>query len=203
MAIGAGTLTSASGAVSDLFAMSADRTKAQGLRIKAQGDALEGQNYDMAAALAKQNAQFTEASTAIKEAQQQRESTMAIGGQRADVAGAGLAESGSAMYLLRDSASQAALTHQVLGQQGLMSEEGYQEQAQSFQNLSKAASFAVQGDNLAADAADTAATGAGITGILKGITAVASIGLAPFTGGASLAVGAALEGAADIGKGGD
>lgn len=180
MAFGTSTITSASGAVSDLFA-------SFGHDAKAAGDRIEADNYDMASDLALQNARFTEDSTKIKQAQQDRELTMTIGGQEAGTGGAGLAQSGSAMALLRDSMSQGALTHAVLGQQGAITEAGYQEQAASYTNMSKAA-------RMAADAEDTASTGSLITGALKGITAVASIGLAPFTGGASLAIGGALMG---------
>lgn len=194
MALGSSTFSDIGGAVSDLFGASADSSKAQGLRIKAQGDALEGQNYDMAATLAQQNEAFTEQSTAIKETQNQRQINSTIGGQKADVASAGFGSGGSGMYLMMDSAAQGRLTQSVAEQQGHITEAGYNEQAQSYQNMSKAAQFAVEGDNLAADAADKAAQGSTITGILKGVAAVASIGLAPFTGGASLAVGAAVGG---------
>lgn len=175
MAFGASTITDFGGAVGDLFAASADRSKAQGLRIKAQGDALEGQNYDLAATLAGQNEQFAETSTAIKQQQFDRNIYQTIGGQEADVAGAGFAQSGSALDLLRDSASQGALTKAVAGQQGLIQEAGYTEQQQSYQNLSKAAAFAVQGDNLAADAADKAATGADITSGFKAAAGIATL----------------------------
>lgn len=175
MAFGGGTITDVSGAVSDLFAASADRSKATGLRLKAQGDALEGQNYDLAADLAGQNEKFAETSTAIKQAQNDRSIYQTIGGIQADVAGAGFASSGSSLDLLRDSASQGALTKAVAGQQGLITEAGYTEQQQSYQNLSKAAGIAVQADNVAANAADTAATGADITAGLKGAAAIATL----------------------------
>lgn len=129
--------------VSDFFAGIGASTqadlKAQGLDIQAQGDLAEAKNYDLAAGLAGENAQFTESSTAIKQAQIDRNTTMTLGGQRADVAGAGFAESGSALDLLRDSASQGALTKAVAGQQGLIQEAGYQEQQQSYETMSAAA----------------------------------------------------------------
>lgn len=183
MAFGTGTITAATGAVSDLFAASGHSTKAA-------GDRIEADNYDMASDLALQNSKYTEDSTKIKLAQQDRELTMTIGGQQAGTAGAGLAASGSALSLLADSASQGGLTHAVLQQQGVITEAGYQEQAASYTNMAKAA-------RMAADAEDTASTGSMITGIMKGITAVASIGLAPFTGGASLAVGAGVTAGLD------
>lgn len=175
MAFGASTISDIGGAVSDLFASSADRSKAQGLRLKAQGDAIEGQDYDLAASLAGQNEKFTETSTAIKQAQNDRAIYQTIGGQQADIAGSGFAASGSALDLLRDSASQGALTKAVAGQQGLITEAGYTEQQQSYQNLSKAAGLAVQQDNLAANAADNAAAGADITSAIKGVAAIATL----------------------------
>ncbi len=183
MALGSSTFSDFGGAVSDLFASS-------GHRSKAQGDRIEAQNYGLASDLAIQNEKFTETSTAIKQAQIERENVKMIGGQEADVASAGFAASGSALDLLRDSAAQGALTHAVAGEQGLITEAGYTEQAQSYQNMQKAAL-------LAASAEDKAATASTVTGIIKGVAAVASIGLAPFTGGASLAVGAAAGGLID------
>jgi hypothetical protein len=181
------TFTDFGGAASDLFASFGDKAKAQ-------GDFSEAKNYDAAAALATQNEKFTETSTAIKEAMQQRSLTQTIGGQQADVAGAGFAESGSALDLLRDSASQGALTHAVLGQQGLITEAGYNEQAQSYANMSQAATAAGNAENNAATFAD-------VTGIIKGVAAVASIALAPETGGLSLAIGGAAASAVGDAKG--
>jgi hypothetical protein len=164
MAFGSGTVTSIGGAVSDLFAADAHRSKAQ-------GDLMEAKNYDLASTLATQNEKFTETSTAIKQAQLDRENYKVIGGQQADVAGAGFAASGSALDLMRDSASQGALTKAVGAEQGLITEAGYTEQAQSYQNMSAAA-------HMAADAENHAATGADITAAIKGVSAVASL----FTG---------------------
>ncbi len=150
-----------SGAVGDLFA-------AEGHKAKAQGDRLEAQNYDLASGLAIQNEKFTETSTAIKQAQLDRSIYQTIGGERADVAGAGFAASGSALDIMRDSASQGALTKAVAGEQGLITEAGYKEQAQSYTNMASAA-------RLAANAEDEAATGSEITGAIKGVAAAANI----------------------------
>ncbi|MCG2639666.1 MULTISPECIES: hypothetical protein [Bradyrhizobium] len=178
---------SIAGAVSDLFAADADRAKGSALRLKAQGDRIEGENYGLAADLASQNAKFTEVSTAIKQTQLEREQTMAIGSTHAAIGGAGLAESGSALDVLADSTRQASLAKSVLGQQGLITEAGYQEQQQSYLNMKKAAGIAAQADEESANAADRAAEGATITGIAKGIIGVASL----FTGGAAAPAGQA------------
>jgi hypothetical protein len=161
MAIGPGTITSIGGAVNDLFGADAHRAKAA-------GDVFEKKNYDLAAVYADQNAKFTETSTAIKGAQLDRQLYQTIGGQAADVAGAGFAASGSALDLMRDSASQGALTHAVAGEQGLITEAGYKEQAESFRNMSGAAQVAIDAENKAAD-------NAWITAGIKGVAAAASL----------------------------
>jgi hypothetical protein len=140
----------AGSAVNDIFAGFAAQEKAK-------GDLLEGQNYGLAAQYALQEAKFTAQSTAIQTFQQQRETTKALGQTAADVAGAGFAESGSALDLLRESASQGALAKAVLSEQGLITEAGYEEQAKSYANMQTAA-------NMAASADKTAATGDFIAG---------------------------------------
>ena len=161
MAFGAGTINSVGGAVSDLFA-------AEGHRYKAKGDLFEAENYDRASALATQNEKFTEQSTAIKQSQLDRENYKMLGGQQADIAGAGFAASGSALDLMRDSASQGALQKAVGGEQGLITEAGYKEQAESYTTMSKAA-------HMAADAENQAAFGADISAGIKGVAAITSI----------------------------
>src|SRR4051812_29801498 len=107
MPLGGSTFSYIGGAVSDLFA--ADAYKA-----KAKGDEFEKQNYQLAATYADQNAQYTEWSTAIKLTQAQRELSKSMGQTSADVAGAGFAASGSALDILRESATQGALQQSVI-----------------------------------------------------------------------------------------
>jgi len=161
MAFGQATFSDISGAASDLFASFGDEAKAQ-------GDFAEARSYTLAAQLAAQNEKFTETSTAIKESQQQREMMNTLGGQQADVASAGFASSGSALDIMRDSAAQGALTHAVLGQQGLITEAGYTEQQKSYENMAAAATEA-------GNAANQAATFSEITGAIKGVAAVATL----------------------------
>ncbi len=161
MALGNSTASDVSGAVSDLFA-------AQGYEYKAEGAAYEQKNYLLAAQLADQNDVFTQWSTAIKQTQADREITKSLGETRADVAGAGLAESGSALDILRESASQGALQKQVLGEQGLITEAGYQEQADSYRNMARAAQVAI-------DAANTAEMGSYVSAAVKGVAAIATL----------------------------
>lgn len=161
MAFGANTLTDFAGAASDIFAGFGDDAKAQGA-------AYEAENYTEAAALAKQNAAFTVESTGIQEMQTQRQITAAMGTTRADVAGAGFANSGSSIDLLADAASQGRLTQQVLEKQGQITEAGYNEQAQADTNLAAAATAAENADKNAGIFSD-------ITGALKFAAGLATL----------------------------
>jgi len=146
MAFGSGTISSVGSAVQDLFSADTHRTKASGLR-------LEAGNYDRSAGFADQNARFTEVSTAIKQSQLDRDIYKTIGGQQADVAGAGFAASGSALDIMRDSASQGALIKAVGAEQGLITEEGYRVQAENYRSMGEAARMAADSEDLAADRA--------------------------------------------------
>lgn len=155
------TFSNVGGAVNDLFA-------AEGYKIKAKGNRLEAGQYDSAAGFADENAMFARASTTIKLAQQDRENLKVLGGQSADIAGAGFSASGSALDIMRDSASQGALTSQVLGAQGEIAVHGYEEQAKSYRTMAEAS-------RLAADAQDTAGMGSTISGGIKAAAAIASV----------------------------
>lgn len=145
MAFGIGTINSIGGAVQDLFGADAHRSKAAGLRIEAG-------NYDRSSEYAERNARFTELSTEIKSSQMDRDIYKTIGGQKADIAGAGFADSGTALDLLRDSASQGSLMKTVAEAQGLITEEGYQVQAKNYTAMGEAARMAADAEEDAADA---------------------------------------------------
>jgi hypothetical protein len=115
MAISHSTFNDAGATVSDFFA-------AEGAKYKAQGDLAEQGQYTEAASFAQRNVAFTQQSTAIKEFQTEREIQNSLGETRADVAGACFAESGSALDILRESASQGSLQKSVLATQGLITE---------------------------------------------------------------------------------
>ncbi len=179
--ISTSTIGNVGGAVQDLFSAFGDiaqgdlkakglNIQAEGLRLKAKGDLAEASNYDLASTLAQENKQFTTASTAIQQSQMDRNNYLQIGGQRADIAGAGFTEGGSALDILADSARQGALSRAVLGQQGHITEAGYQEQADSYTTLASTARATAEGemhiagetDQLAADtksASEVAAAG--------------------------------------------
>jgi fermentation-respiration switch protein FrsA (DUF1100 family) len=162
MAFSSATGGAAGAGVSDIFQGFADQTKAK-------GDYAEAANYNLAADYANQEASFVKQSTAIQEFQQGRELTKSLGQTAADVAGAGFATTGSAIDLLRDSASQGALAKAVLGEQGLIQEQGYKEQAASFESMANAAVIAGGAEN-------KAATGSFIGAGISAATAVATLG---------------------------
>lgn len=158
MAFGAGTFNSLGQAAQDIFSIDTHRTKAAGLRIEAG-------NYDRSATFSDQNARFTEISTGLKTMQMDRETYKALGGIKADVAGAGFAESGSALDIMRDSASQAALMRGTVTEQGLLTEQGYQVEAENYRQMGEAARMAASAEDKAADRAP----------ILAGIHAAAAV----------------------------
>jgi hypothetical protein len=179
------TFSNAGGAVSDLFsafgAEEQGQISSEATQLKAQGDIAEAQQYGLAQTLAQQNEQFTAQSTAIQQAQQARSTTMQIGGQQAAQAGAGFAASGSGLDILADSASQGALAKATLGQQGLITEAGYQEQAQSYGIMQSTATQAAGEEEQIAQqqksAASTSMFGDIAGGILKGAAAVAGLAI--------------------------
>jgi len=113
------------GAVSDLFG--------------AKGATASAGSYDEAAAIARQNAEIVKQATAIKQEQETRTIFKTLGTQRAQVGGAGFAESGSALDLLADSATQGAFTKAITAEQGAITENSYAEQAGLYSGMAKAA----------------------------------------------------------------
>lgn len=199
-------ITDFGGAASNLFAGFASQKKADMFRIsskadllKGQGDLLEEKSYDAAHDLALKNKAFAAESTAVQGAQADRAITMSLGAARAGYGASGVLESGSAIDVLRASAQQSELEKAILQKQGVMAEESYDVQAESYGNMAKAAHIGYEGELLAseghlkaAEAEDQAATGQFIGAGIKVLAGVAAIAAAPSTGGASLALGAAL-----------
>lgn len=203
MALGQAIFSGISGAVGDLFAAEAYKSKAKGSRyeaeaarisargqrLRAKGQLLEAEQYGLAEDLAEQNAEFSRVSTAIKVMQADRTILKTLGGQAADVAASGFAASGSALDIMRESAAQGALTKAVLGQQGLIEEAGYEEQVASFALMGEVSRLSAQYSELAAQglevtalaheeaarSAEKQSVGATITGIIKGAGAVTTL----------------------------
>lgn len=166
------------GAAGDLFGAIGSFQTAKGFKssaeaylstadtYKAQGDV-----YAKLAGLSQQSKTIAQTNTNLQLLQTEREINGVIGGQRADIAGAGLEESGGALDLLRSSASQGSLTMAVARTQGALDQQGYEEEALSYQAMQKAseaAAAAAVGQAGMAQAQAGAAKSGGIGGIIKG-----------------------------------
>lgn len=114
----------------------------------AEGSAASAKSYDEASAIATQNAQIVASATAIKEAQTSRAIFQTIGKQQAQIGGAGFAASGTAIDLLRSSASQGALEKAVLAENGAIQENSYAEQAGLYAGLAGSARSAGTGQKI-------------------------------------------------------
>lgn len=139
-AISAGDFSSSfsdlGGAVSDLFS--------------AQGDRLAAGSYRDAAKISRQNEALEAQSTAIKQAQLTRSIYMTEGQQKADVAGLGFSNSGSAIDIMRASAQQGALAHSLTALQGDIQVNAYKSQATAEEGQAATADTAAQGDTFGA-----------------------------------------------------
>jgi hypothetical protein len=142
-----GLTSSFSSAVSDLYG--------------AGGDRAEARQYDNAEQYALEEANFTDSATRIKEMQTMRQLLQATGAEQAGYAGSGLAMSGSAQDVLRDSAQQGALALGAIQFQGAETKLGFQEQATSY--------------SIMADAARSASKGAGVGAVVSGLAGLANL----------------------------
>jgi hypothetical protein len=164
-AAGVGTAFGDFGAgISDIFA-------GIGAGSKAQGDYAEASMYNEAADWANKEAQFATTSMNIQQYQLQRQLTQSLSQTSAEQAGAGFAASGSGLDILRDSASQGALTQAVAHENGLISIENFQQQASADEAMANAA---VQAGN----AQGKPELGDYIGGAFKAIAGIAALPLA-------------------------
>lgn len=161
MAFGNATFSNAGGAVSDIFGAMAMQQRAKGYKAEAAG-------FTTAARLAGENIGLTKTSTDIQEAQARRKELKIIGGQIADVAGAGFGSGGTALDLLAESNRQASLEQALIGTQGDIQENAYESQQATFTAQARAALAA-------AKASGTAATGMYISAAIKGASSIATL----------------------------
>lgn len=111
----------------------------------AVGQLQSAKGYTNAANFALENAGIAKQSADIKTLMAERQAYQTISGQKSDVAGAGLAASGSALDLLRSSESQGALTKQLVQNQGAIDVLGYQAEASSYSSMASAAKASATG----------------------------------------------------------
>lgn len=96
-------------------------------------------------ALSDQNAQITENQTNINLVRQQRAGFQVQGAASADVASSNLKASGSALDVLRSSASQIALDRSLIASQGNLEKSGWTMKAADYQGQAKSAQAAKWG----------------------------------------------------------
>lgn len=125
------------------------------------GQLKAAKGYKKAAAFSDLSAQISAQATALEVFQAQRDVYRAVGGASADYGKAGLALSGSALDVLRDSASQGALTTQLVQANGQLKTTGFQAEAEAYRSMAAAAKAAGKGGILG--------------GLLKGAAAAASM----------------------------
>lgn len=125
--------------------------------ITATGDRLEANSYLKASQVSDSNGRISRASTGIQQYQQDIAAEKGLGGQQADIAGAGFGGGASAMYLARSSASQAALAHGLIGLQGEITAGGFEQQSLASQAQMYAASTAADKADVLGGAATEAA----------------------------------------------
>lgn len=157
------------GGVSNFFG---DQSQAKAFGYEAQGDAAEAKAYGQAATYAEQNAQISAESTKLQQYQQERQSLQVIGAGQAAAAANGGTGGGSAQDILRGSVAQGALTKQVIGEQGIINETAYHEQAAQYTGMQNAA-IAAQEAAIAQQKAAKQKSGFDLFGgILKAATAI-------------------------------
>ncbi len=159
-------------------AFEAGQSTAAADRAKARGFGLESTAYTQAAGYAQGNVDLAEEAKAIKNYQTMRHVAAVEGSQKAAVGGAGFAESGTALSLLKDSAAQGALASGLVNVQGEIQAQGYRAQQASDLALSNEALNAQAAAKHAASAAEDQGIFGLIGGIAKGgIAALPLLGL--------------------------
>ena len=110
-----------------------------------KGCTLKLATITLAATLANQNAEFTRQSTAVQQYQTHRNFEKSEGNTQAEFGASGVTgDSVSSEAILRENAGQGALSKQLLGQQGLITEAGYTEQANADTALAQYANQSAQ-----------------------------------------------------------
>ncbi len=122
--------------------------------------------YSTGSTMAATNSQIALNAANVQQLQVARNVAKTVGSQQAEEAGAGFGNSGTSLYLLRDSMQQGALARGVIGIQGAINANSYNMQSTSLAGESQQAAAA-------ASAAQSAAKGASSSGIFGAIGSIA------------------------------
>ena len=153
----------------DIGSTISDFGAAQGAKSQSYADLLSQKEYQQSALLAGENKNIEQTSIGVQQAQLQREQQLAIGNQRAQIAGAGFEAAGSASAILKSSTQQANLAHAMVTAQGQIQENVYTNQVQAYNAQAQEA-------GVAASAAQSAASNDQMAGYISAVSAVADVG---------------------------
>jgi len=139
------------GGISSIFGGIGGIASSSGLKAAAAA-------YGKAATIARQNANLTDYSTKIQEAQLERKIEQTTGAETAATGAANLQMAGSANDLMRDSLQQGALAKSVTMIQGAINRNAFQQQAYAYDAMAASAKAAASSSLLG-----------GIGGIIGGV----------------------------------
>lgn len=150
-----------------------DEYQAAGYDLQQTGYSKEEEAYNNAREISLRNANLSLLSGKIADQQEQRKIYQTISGQRADITGSGFTgNSGSALYLMADSAQQGALARAQIRTNAQLQAQGYQAGAAADQAQIEAAGVASGQAGIAANAARDAAAQARAAGVATQTNAV-------------------------------
>lgn len=113
--------------------------------FSAEGAGKQAAGYQAGAEIATQNSGLALESAKIQRFQQTRQASLALGTERATVAGNGFQLGGSGEDILRSSAQQSSLANSLINLQGQINSEGYLEQANAMEGEAQAAKASQKG----------------------------------------------------------
>jgi hypothetical protein len=156
------TILAESGLVNALYGETGTAAIAKGnaaaFTAEAGGAAAEAGQYQIASGIGSENAQTALISGQLQQFQETRQLMQTVGAQKAGIAGAGFADSGSALDLARSSLQQGLLQNQVLGVNANLQAGGYLEQSAATAATGAAATAAAAAANANATAANNQAS---------------------------------------------
>lgn len=157
------------GAASDLFGAVSSflggQSNSAALQAEAGGYGQEAAGFDKAAQLEDFNAKYAKVSGDIQDIQTKRKIYQSESGTMSDLAGANLADSGSAIGILRSSAEQGALTLGMTDTQTAINVNSYVAQENAYEGEANQA----RAEQASAEAAASGAETGGILGAIGGV----------------------------------
>ncbi len=127
------------GAVNDLFGAAGSAAQAKAYGQSAAALDLSAARLDEAAAFSDFSAGMAKQKTAIGKLANEREVFNVLGSQGAGIVGGGFSLAGSGSDILRMTAAEGALSQQIIGQQGMLEEATYKEEAKNYRTQAQAA----------------------------------------------------------------